>query len=66
VATTSAYLHARPGDSSARFLNVGSVSPQFTKSTLPLPRTGVMDVVAADAAKGDYTMTGRQTEIEIC
>src|SRR6185369_12050977 len=63
VATTSAYLHARPGDSSARFLNAGSLSWEIDRSTLPLKRTGVMDVVAAaDAAKGDYTMTSTTEE----
>src|SRR6185436_9993124 len=39
VATTSVYLHARPGDSSARFLNAGNLSAQFCKSTLPLEGT---------------------------
>src|SRR6185295_9023148 len=60
VATTSAYLHARPGDSSARFLNL---SPQFTQSTLPLQRTGVMDVMTAvPTARGDSIMTSTTEE----
>ena len=45
VATTSAYLHARPGDSSARFLTPGRLSPEFSKLPLPLERPGVMDVI---------------------
>jgi integrase/recombinase XerD len=44
VATTSAYLHARPGDSSARFLATKKFLPKSVKSALPLQRTGVMDV----------------------
>ena len=63
VATTSAYLHARPGDSSARFLNAGSLSAQFSKSTLPLQRTRVMDVMnAVPTAQGDSTMTSTTEE----
>jgi integrase/recombinase XerD len=35
VATTSAYLHARPGDSSARFLRLGKCSPESIRIRLP-------------------------------
>jgi hypothetical protein len=45
VATTSAYLHARPGDSSARFLAVPELSPQLSTLPLPFQSTGVMDVI---------------------
>jgi integrase/recombinase XerD len=44
VATTSAYLHARPGDSSARFLAAETFLTKSVKSALPLNHTGVMDV----------------------
>ena len=43
MATTSIYLHARPGDSSARFL----VAEEFSKFPLPLQRTGAMNVIEA-------------------
>ena len=46
VATTSAYLHARPGDSSARYLSETFLR-NSGKSALPLERTGVMDVIDA-------------------
>jgi integrase/recombinase XerD len=62
VATTSAYLHARPGDSSARFL-AETFLPKSGKSALPLQHTGVMDVMtAAAAAKGDSIMTSNAEE----
>jgi integrase/recombinase XerD len=47
VATTSAYLHARPGDSSARFLPLEKCSPESVRIRLPLRPTGVMDVWTA-------------------
>src|SRR5207302_10232771 len=50
VATTSRYLHARPGDSSARFLSTERFLPESAGSALPLPSTSVMDVVSAAAA----------------
>lgn len=45
VATTSSYLHARPGDSSARFLAL-EVSP--SRICLPLVPTRAMNVTAAN------------------
>src|SRR5690348_8869133 len=66
VATTSAYLHARPGDSSARYLASNNFSIESSKSALQSSGTRVMDVVAAaDAAKGDYKMTTSTTEEQI-
>jgi hypothetical protein len=63
VATTSAYLHARPGDSSARFLNAEMFLQKSVGSALPLKRPGVMDVMtAAAAAPGDYIMTKNAEE----
>jgi site-specific recombinase XerD len=63
VATTSAYLHARPGDSSARFLAAGSFPPQFSKLPLPVKRAGVMDVMTAvSTAPGDYKMKTNEAE----
>ena len=57
VATTSAYLHARPGDSSARFLSAETFLPKSGDVALPSERTGVMDVMsAAPAAKGEKQM----------
>jgi hypothetical protein len=54
VATTSRYLHARPGDSSARFLSLERFSPKTGRIALPSFRAGVMNVViAAAAAKGE-------------
>src|SRR5260370_25660655 len=54
VATTSRYLHARPGDSSARFLALERFSPEAGGIALPSFRAGVMNVViAAAAAKGE-------------
>jgi site-specific recombinase XerD len=44
VATTSAYLHARPGDSSARFLAVPRFSLKSGRFRLPSFRTEVMNV----------------------
>ena len=56
VATTSLYLHARPGDSSARFLSTETFLHKSGGSALPSERPGVMDVMtAAPAAKGDHT-----------
>jgi integrase/recombinase XerD len=45
VATTSAYLHARPGDSSARFLDAGNLLAESRGLALPLKPTRVMDVI---------------------
>src|SRR5579862_1534017 len=45
VATTSAYLNARPGDSSARFLAFVRNIAEPARFNLPLPRPGVMDVM---------------------
>jgi hypothetical protein len=47
VASTSSYLHARPGDSSARFLAVERFSLESGRFRLPLSRTEVMNVSAA-------------------
>ncbi len=48
VATTSSYLHARPGDSSARFLDLERFSPESSRIRLPLSPTGVMNVTTAN------------------
>ena len=48
VATTSSYLHARPGDSSARFLALERFSPEPSRIRLPLFPTGVMNVTTAN------------------
>jgi hypothetical protein len=54
VATMSRYLHARPGDSSARFLALESISSESSRIALPVAATGAMNVVtAATAAKGE-------------
>jgi integrase/recombinase XerD len=45
VATTSRYLHARPGDSSARFLAVERIPLESCRSALLSERTGVMNVI---------------------
>jgi hypothetical protein len=45
--TTSAYLHARPGDSSARFLTLENYSQESGRFQLRSFRTGVMDVSTA-------------------
>src|SRR5262249_11199221 len=63
ISTTSAYLHARPGDSSARYLALERLSPESARTALPLKHTGVMDVSAAQAAKGDSTMKTK-TEVQ--
>ena len=47
VATTSSYLHARPGDSSARFLALERFSPESSRIHLPLLPTGAMNVTTA-------------------
>jgi hypothetical protein len=47
VATTSNYLHARPGDSSARFLDLDAMSPVSDRIALPLVSDRVMNVVTA-------------------
>ena len=51
VATTSRYLHARPGDSSARFLGTERFLQKSGAPALPLQRTGVMDVMTAKSAE---------------
>jgi hypothetical protein len=56
VATTSAYLHARPGDSSARFLTLEKCSPEFGRFRLPLEPTGVMNVWTANHERQRRTM----------
>ena len=57
VATTSRYLHARPGDSSARFLALERISPECcSRIALPVAASGVMNVLtAAIAAQGEPT-----------
>ena len=56
VATTSRYLHARPGDSSARFLALERISPESDKIALPVSTSRAMTVVtAAIAAQGERT-----------
>ena len=47
VATTSSYLHARPGDSSARFVSLERFSPESDRIDLPLVSAGVMNVTTA-------------------
>lgn len=49
VATTSNYLHARPGDSSARFLS--EFRPQTDQFRLPFPAAGVMNVSTANDSR---------------
>jgi hypothetical protein len=62
VATTSRYLHARPGDSSARFLALETFGESFG-SAFTFNTTRAMDVMsAAAAAPGDYTMTSNAQE----
>ena len=46
VATTSGYIHARPGDSSARFVGLGRFLPKSGEANLPFERAGGMDVRA--------------------
>jgi hypothetical protein len=47
VATTSSYLHARPGDSSARFPDLEGFSAEPSRIRLPLSPTGVINVTTA-------------------
>jgi integrase/recombinase XerD len=47
VSPTSRYLHARPGDSSARFLPLERFSPEAGRFPLPLQPSRVMNVTAA-------------------
>jgi hypothetical protein len=57
VATTSRYLHARPGDSSARFLTLSKLSSDSSGIHLLVPGTGVMNVLtAASTAPGENIM----------
>src|SRR5713101_9626275 len=51
VATTGRYLHARPGDSSARFLALERF-PESRGIDLLVSRAGVMNVLTAAAAEG--------------
>ena len=54
MATTSRYLHARPGDSSARFLALERF--QSREIDLQVSRAGVMNVlIAGIPAKGERT-----------
>src|SRR5262245_49531707 len=56
VATTSRYLHARPGDSSARFLAPERFPHESRRVDLLVSGTGVMNVLTAGKpAKGDRT-----------
>jgi integrase/recombinase XerD len=55
VATTSVYLHARPGDSSARFLSAGNSLAASGKLALPLKPTGVMDVIVTGSRGKERT-----------
>src|SRR5690242_8359944 len=57
VATTSGYLHARPGDSSARFLTLAKCSAESIPIRLPLSRTRVMDVSTATKPRERRSMT---------
>jgi integrase/recombinase XerD len=62
VATTTRYLHARPGDSSARFLALEGF-PESRGIDLLVSRAGVMNVLsAAITAPGDYKMTTATTK----
>ena len=54
VATTSRYLHARPGDSSARFLALEGF-PESRGIDLLVSRAGAMNVLTAIAAEGERT-----------
>jgi integrase/recombinase XerD len=51
VATTSRYLHARPGESSARFLDPKRFLQESGAPALPLQRTEVMNVMTAKSAE---------------
>lgn len=63
VATTSRYLHARPGDSSARFLALEGAPAESSRIALLFKQIRGMDVMtAAPAAQGDYTMTSNAEE----
>jgi uncharacterized protein DUF3489 len=53
VATTSRYLHARPGDSSARFLALERFPVESRGIDLPVLPTRVMNVLTAVAAEGE-------------
>jgi len=57
VATTSAYLHARPATPAPASWLRENFSPQFNKLPLPVQRNGVMDVMTAvSTAPGDSIM----------
>ena len=65
VATTSRYLHARPGDSSARYLALGEFSTASRGIDLPVPSTRVMNVLtAAISPAGESTMKTLSTQEE--
>jgi integrase/recombinase XerD len=55
VATTSVYLHARPGDSSARFLDAGNFLAESRRLALPLKPTGVIDVIVTGSRGKERT-----------
>jgi hypothetical protein len=57
VATASRYLHARPGDSSARFV-APAIGLQSRRINLLDPRTGVMNLLTGlTPAKGEQMST---------
>jgi hypothetical protein len=63
VATTSRYLHARPGDSSARFLALKSFPVESRRIDLLVSPAGVMNVLIADKpAKGEHKMSNNTAE----
>jgi len=55
VATTSRYLHARPDDSSARFLALERSPVESCEIDLLVSRAGGMNVLTAIAAEGERT-----------
>ena len=60
VATTSRYLHARPGESSARFLLLERWSQETCEIDLPLIPNGVMNVIT-----GGEQRAGKETNMTI-
>jgi hypothetical protein len=63
VATTSRYLHARPGDSSARFLPLERIPLESRGIDLHVHGAGVMNVLIADKpAKGEHKMSNNTAE----
>ena len=55
VATTSRYLHARPDDSSARFLALERIPVESCEIDLLVSRGRVMNVLTAATAEGERT-----------